>query len=159
WSSHLPDPAPVLHIENVQSRTGAMAEGWLIAAPLTPTQMIKMGSAAREQLMQSYIAEARKLGADIVGLGAFTSVISQGGTSIADCGLNLTTGNSLTAIASAESLLHHASDRQQQSQEVFAVIGAAGSVGRVAAFHLAHRGAARLNLVGNATNQRASTAL
>jgi acetylornithine/succinyldiaminopimelate/putrescine aminotransferase/predicted amino acid dehydrogenase len=159
WTSRMPDPAPVYHIENFQSRNGAVAEGWLIATPLTPTQMIKMGSAAREQLMQSYVAEARKVGADIVGLGAFTSVISQGGLSIADCGLNLTTGNSLTAVASAESLLYQANRRQRSSQETFAVIGAAGSVGRVAAFHLAHRGAARLNLVGNATNQRAITAL
>lgn len=159
WTSRMPDPACVFHIENFQSRSGAIAEGWLIATPLTPTQMIKMGSTAREQLMQSYIAEARKVGADIVGLGAFTSVISQGGLSIADCGLNLTTGNSLTAVASAESLLYQASRRQRAAQGTFAVIGAAGSVGRVAAFHLAHRGAARLNLVGNATNQRAITAL
>jgi acetylornithine/succinyldiaminopimelate/putrescine aminotransferase/predicted amino acid dehydrogenase len=158
WTSRMPEPAPVFHVENFQSRTGVVAEGWLIATPLTPTQMIKMGSAAREQLMQSYLAEARKVGADIVGLGAFTSVISQGGLSVADCGLNLTTGNSLTAVASAESLLHHA-NRQRGLQSTFAVIGAAGSVGRVAAFHLAHRGAARLNLVGNATNQRANLAM
>ncbi len=157
WTSRMHEAAPAFHIENFQSRTGATIEGWLIATPLTPPQMIRMGAAARHELMQSYLEQARKVDADIVGLGAFTSVITQGGTSIADCGLNLTTGNSLTAVASAESLLHHAGHRAYQ--ECFAVIGAAGSVGRVAAFHLAHRGARRLNLVGNATNQRASQAM
>jgi acetylornithine/succinyldiaminopimelate/putrescine aminotransferase/predicted amino acid dehydrogenase len=159
WTSRMRETVPVFHVENFQSRTGATAEGWLIATPMTPSQMIRMGAEAREHLMASYVAEARKLDVDIVGLGAFTSVISQGGTSIANCGLNLTTGNSLTAMASAESLLHQAALEHRVDEESFAVVGAAGSVGRLAAFHLAHRGAGRLYLVGNASNQKARAAL
>jgi acetylornithine/succinyldiaminopimelate/putrescine aminotransferase/predicted amino acid dehydrogenase len=160
WSAKMRDPAPVFHIENVPSLTGASAEGWLIATSLTPEQMIRMGADARAELMQKYVDEARKLDVDIVGLGAFTSVVSQGGMTLADAGVNITTGNSLTAIASAASLLRYAYLRADSvDDERFAVVGAAGSVGRLVAFHLAHSGARRLRLIGNANNKRALTAL
>jgi len=160
WTAKMRDPAPVFHAEHVSSLTGASVEGWLIATSLTPEQMIRMGAPARALLMDKYIAEARKLEVDIVGLGAFTSVISQGGTSLLDAGVNVTTGNSLTAIASAETLLRYAALRAEDvQQERFAVVGAAGSVGRLVAFHLAHRGVRRLCLIGNSGNRRAVIAL
>ena len=160
WSSKMHEAAPVLHVESVPSLAGADVEGWLIATSLTPEQMIRMGAQAREYVLSQYIAEARKLDVDIVGLGAFTSVISQGGALVADAGLNVTTGNSLTALASATTLLRYAALRSDDiEREAFAVIGAAGSVGRLVAFHLAHNGARRLRLIGNAANQRALGAL
>jgi acetylornithine/succinyldiaminopimelate/putrescine aminotransferase/predicted amino acid dehydrogenase len=160
WSAKMLDPAPVLHVAKVDSPTGVSVEGWLIATALTPTQMIRMGAEARARLMERYIAEAAKLDVDIVGLGAFTSVISQGGITVQDRGVNITTGNSLTAIASAEALLRYAALRESDiEQERFAVVGAAGSVGRLVAFHLAHNGARRLRLIGNADNRRALSAL
>jgi predicted amino acid dehydrogenase len=66
----------------------------------------------------------------------------------------------LTAIASAEALLRYAALRADDvDQERFAVVGAAGSVGRLVAFHLAHNGARQLRLIGNASNRRALLAL
>jgi acetylornithine/succinyldiaminopimelate/putrescine aminotransferase/predicted amino acid dehydrogenase len=160
WTARMRDPAPVFHAEHVVSKTGTAVEGWLIATSLTPEQMIRMGAEARAELMEKYVAEAHKLGADMVGLGAFTSVISQGGQSVAGSGVNITTGNSLTAIASAETLLRYAVMRANNLDfERFAVVGAAGSVGRLVAFHLAHRGARNLRLIGNADNRRAVAAL
>jgi predicted amino acid dehydrogenase len=160
WSTKMLDPAPVLHVAKVDSPTGVSVEGWLIATALTPTQMIRMGAEARSRLMERYIAEAAKLDVDIVGLGAFTSVISQGGVTVQDRGVNITTGNSLTAVASAEALLRYAVLRTDDiEQERFAVVGAAGSVGRLVAFHLAHNGARRLRLIGNAGNRKALQAL
>jgi len=160
WTAKMRDPAPVFHAEHVVSKTGTAIEGWLIATSLTPEQMIRMGAEARAELMEKYMSEARKLGADIVGLGAFTSVISQGGQSVAGSGLNITTGNSLTAMASAETMLRYAVMRASNLDfERFAVVGAAGSVGRLVAFHLAHRGARHLRLIGNADNRRAVAAL
>jgi len=160
WSGKMLDPAPVLHVARIDSPTGASVEGWLIATALTPTQMIRMGAQARNVLLERYIAEAVKLDVDIVGLGAFTSVISQGGAAVQDRGVNITTGNSLTAIASAEALLRYAAMRADTlDQERFAVVGAAGSVGRLVAFHLARNGARRLRLIGNAGNRRALLAL
>jgi predicted amino acid dehydrogenase len=160
WSGKMLDPAPVLHMASIDSPTGASVEGWLIATALTPTQMIRMGAKARAVLLERYIAAARSLDVDIVGLGAFTSVISRGGDALLDSGVNITTGNSLTAIASAETLLRYARLRADDLDlERFAVVGAAGSVGRLVAYHLAHNGARRLRLIGNAGNRRALQAL
>jgi acetylornithine/succinyldiaminopimelate/putrescine aminotransferase/predicted amino acid dehydrogenase len=160
WSGKMLDPAPVLHIASIDSPTGASVEGWLIATALTPAQMIRMGAEARGVLLERYIAAARGLDVDIVGLGAFTSVISRGGDALLNSGVNITTGNSLTAIASAETLMRYARLRADDlDQECFAVVGAAGSVGRLVAFHLAHNGARRLRLIGNAGNRRALLAL
>lgn len=160
WSGKMLDPAPVLHMASIDSPTGASVEGWLIATALTPAQMIRMGADARRILLDRYIAAARALDVDIVGLGAFTSVISRGGDALLDSGVNITTGNSLTAIASAETLLRYAALRADHlDRECFAVVGAAGSVGRLVAFHLAHNGARRLRLIGNAGNRRALLAL
>jgi predicted amino acid dehydrogenase len=160
WSSKMHDPAPVFHIPHLESASGALAEGWLIACQLTPAEMIRLGAEARQQLIEKYIEEARKLDVDMVGLGAFTSVISHGGTSVADRGVNITTGNSLTAICSAATLLRYAMLRAEHwDNERFAVVGAAGSVGRLVAFHLAHHGAGRIRLIGNAANKRALNAL
>jgi acetylornithine/succinyldiaminopimelate/putrescine aminotransferase/predicted amino acid dehydrogenase len=160
WSTRMHDPAPVIHMANIESATGVGVEGWLIATQLTPEEMIRMGADARGRLMDQYIGEAIKLDADMVGLGAFTSVISQGGMTVSDRGVNLTTGNSLTAIASAETMLRYAALRVDDlDRESFAVVGAAGSVGRLVAFHFAHNGARRLRLIGNAANRRATQSL
>jgi acetylornithine/succinyldiaminopimelate/putrescine aminotransferase/predicted amino acid dehydrogenase len=160
WSSKVREPGVVFHVEDLPSLTGESVEGWLIGAVPTPYDIIKMGCAERKELMSRYLEEARRVGADVVGLGAFTSVITDGGAMIADCGLHITSGNSLTAIASAESLLHHAAVKARDwSAERFAVVGAAGSVGRLVAFHLGHNGAHRLTLIGNADNRLALTRL
>jgi acetylornithine/succinyldiaminopimelate/putrescine aminotransferase/predicted amino acid dehydrogenase len=160
WSSKMREPGVVFHLDEMQSRAGVSVEGWLIGAVPTPYDILKMGAAARRELMSRYIEEARNVGADVVGLGAFTSVITDGGATVADCGLHITTGNSLTGIASAESLLHHPAVRcRDLAAERFVVVGAAGSVGRLVALHLGHNGAHRLRLIGNADNRLALAAL
>lgn len=163
WFSKMYEPAPVYHAESVNSKQGGYSEGWLIACPLTPSQMIRLNRTERAELMQQYLAVARKLNVDIVGLGAFTSIISDGGRDLTDHGLDhglkLTTGNSLTAIASAESALGVAARLQRDvTKASVAVIGAAGSVGRLTAMHFATV-ARRVFLVGNVRNARALDAL
>lgn len=159
WFNKMHEPAPVIHAEAIVSREGGFAEGWLIACPLTPSQMLRLGRPQRAQLMHQYLEVARKLGVDIVGLGAFTSVISDGGQDVMDQGQNLTTGNSLTAIASAESIFELARlHGLELHQHCAAVVGAAGSVGRLAAIHLSTR-VAQVVLVGNANNAAARAAL
>lgn len=155
WFSKRYEPAPVFHAAKIQSALGGYVEGWLIACPLPPEKMMRLSKVNRQRLLQQYIECAKSLGADIVGLGAFTSIISRGGMDIADEGIPITTGNSFTAIASAESL-HKAllATGQRHPDTHVAVIGAAGSVGRLAAIHLADH-YAHLSLVGNANNAQA----
>ena len=152
WFRRMYDPAAVYHMPAMRSRQGGYAEGWLIAAPLTPLQMMRLRKEEKAALMAAYLEAAGELGVDITGLGAFTSVISRGGMDVVHHGMNLTTGNSLTAIASAESLRDVAAAHGRDlAQDTVAVIGAAGSIGRLAALHLG-RHARSLVLLGNPKN-------
>jgi acetylornithine/succinyldiaminopimelate/putrescine aminotransferase/predicted amino acid dehydrogenase len=159
WFSKMHEPAVVYHQPVIASKLGGHVEGWLIACPLTPAQLMRLPRPKRERLLEQYVEAARRLGVDIVGLGAFTSVISRGGADIAGCGLNLTTGNSLTALASAGTLFQAAAHAGLDAACArAAVIGAAGSVGRLAAIALSERFGA-LELVGNSQNTGALPAL
>lgn len=152
WFKRMHEPAAVYHLPAMRSRQGGYVEGWLIAAPLTPTQLMRLRKEEKAALLAAYIDAARELNVDITGMGAFTSVIARGGADLAGCGINLTTGNSLTAIASAESLRWVAASHGRNfAAETVAVIGAAGSIGRLAALHLG-RYARRLILLGNPNN-------
>jgi acetylornithine/succinyldiaminopimelate/putrescine aminotransferase/predicted amino acid dehydrogenase len=152
WFCRMYDPAAVYHLPALRSRQGGYVEGWLIAAPLTPAEMLRLPPARKRELLAAYLDVARGLNVDIVGLGAFTSIIARGGVDLPNPGVHLTTGNSLTAIASAESL--HAAFQSRgrlASSSHAAVIGAAGSLGRLAALHLS-RFFGRLTLFGNPSN-------
>jgi len=156
WSSKMRTVAQVLHIEDFRSATGARAEGWLIASTLTPAELLRLGARAQTELIDAFLEEAGKFEVDIVGLGAFTSVLTRAGSTLRERPLSLTTGNSLTALASVESALHHAAARGAQPADLrCAVIGGAGSVGRLTAVHLVRRGVRALTLIGNAGNPRA----
>jgi acetylornithine/succinyldiaminopimelate/putrescine aminotransferase/predicted amino acid dehydrogenase len=160
WASKMHAPAPVLYIPAVDSPTGDSVDGYLLGAPLTPLDILRLGPDAQRALIAGYLEQARQLNADMIGLGAFTSVITRAGSALAGAGLDLTTGNSLTAIASVESLMQHAQRRHAGARgHTCAVVGAAGSVGRLVALHLARRGASALQLIGNPDNPRALPAL
>ncbi|HVL39165.1 MAG TPA: hypothetical protein VM328_07220, partial [Fimbriimonadaceae bacterium] len=72
-------PIVLSHIEGIQSRTGATTEGWFIGCPLTPRQMMTLPQEfVYERIIQCCHLAARQ-GAHIIGLGAFTSVVGDGG--------------------------------------------------------------------------------
>ncbi|MFZ3088265.1 MAG: aminotransferase class III-fold pyridoxal phosphate-dependent enzyme [Methylotenera sp.] len=155
WSSRMYDPAVAYHLPAMRSKAGGYVEGWLIACPLIPKQMISLSKKEKKSLLEAYLKISRELNVNITGLGAYTSVISRGGKDVLDQDLNLTTGNSLTAIASAESLRAVAALRGKDlSAETVAVIGAAGSVGRLASLHLG-RYSKSMILFGNPKNPNA----
>ncbi|MBM3117041.1 aminotransferase class III-fold pyridoxal phosphate-dependent enzyme [Jeongeupia naejangsanensis] len=155
WFSRRYEPAPVFHAPRIKSKLGGYVEGWLIACPLPPERMIRLPKQQRMKLLKQYVEAAKSVNADIIGLGAFTSIISRGGMDIVGEGIPITTGNSFTAIASAESL-HKAlvTTGKQSGDSRIAIVGAAGSVGRLAAIHLATYYAS-LILVGNSANAQA----
>ncbi|MBI5482730.1 MAG: shikimate dehydrogenase, partial [Deltaproteobacteria bacterium] len=94
-------------------------------------------------------ALARSLGARVVGLGALTAVAARAGTLLADEGVPVTTGNSLTVHAATEALLLAAGKMGLDfAREEAAVVGAPGAIGRIMS-HLLARRVRRLTLVGN----------
>jgi fatty aldehyde-generating acyl-ACP reductase len=143
----LPDPVieaiirrkrPVLtsEITGVQSPTGAKTEGWFISCPLTPDQMVNKLPLEKvyERILQC--AEmARELGADLIGLGAFTSVVGDGGVTIQQqAKIGVTTGNSYTVATAIQGTLKASQMLEiDTANATLAVIGGTGSIGRTCA--------------------------
>src|SRR5688572_31445966 len=84
---------------------------------------------------------AKELGADIIGLGAFTSVVGDGGVTVAKSSpIPVTTGNSYTVATAIQGTLK-ACDLLDidPSASTLAVVGATGSIGRTCAIVLGRR--------------------
>jgi len=159
WSAHHYEPGIAYHLPAMHSRAGGYAEGWLISIPLTPDQMMRLRPGDRAQLMAACVAMAKDLQADILGLGAFTSVITRNGADLDGCGINITTGNSLTAMVAAESIKLTARQRGKTLRDAaLGIIGAAGSVGRLACKHLADE-CGNMTFFGNPENPQSLTKL
>ena len=120
--------------------TAAEAEGWFIGCPLTPRQLLRfrMSSRLRATITCGKIAE--DLGAKILGLGALTSVVGDGGITVAkNLNIAVTTGNSYTTLRPPWTAQSGARKSMGTPLEeaTFAVVGAAGSIGRTCALLLA----------------------
>ena len=64
-------------IRGIRSATGVEAEGWFVACPLTARQMIELPVDKVLRKITEAGRKAEQLGAPIVGLGAFTSVVGR----------------------------------------------------------------------------------
>ncbi|MBM7625028.1 shikimate dehydrogenase [Sporohalobacter salinus] len=119
------------HATGIESKVGSKAEGWLVGCTLTSEQMLNLPV---EQVLKQIISAAKKaerLGAKIIGLGAYTSIIGDGGRKVAEqVDVPVTTGNSYTVAAAIEAV-KIAADKLNFSlrQAHLAVIGATGSIG------------------------------
>ena len=139
FSQYFP-PVYISHITGIISQTsGKEVEGWFIACPLTPKQMVSLPP---EIVYKKVIATGRlaqKLGAKILGLGGFTSVVGDGGVTIAKhLNIPVTTGDSYTVAVAVDGTLKAARQMNiDPAQATAAVVGATGAIGRVCAQLLA----------------------
>ncbi len=93
---------------------------------------------------------AQSLGARILGLGGFTSIVTgdQGRKLAAELGVAVTSGNSLTAAIALDQVAHVLARLQWDlSGRSLAIVGASGDIGRACAFRLAPR-ARRVRFIG-----------
>lgn len=148
WGLKYKGPMKVSHITGVRSITGAEAEGWFIGCPLSARQMMTLPTDYVLEKITAAARTAQDVGAGIVGLGAFTSVVGDGGITIAkNVDIPVTTGNSYTIATGIEGALTAAPMMDiDPSQAKAAVVGAAGSIGRTCARILA-RQVPEINLV------------
>lgn len=149
WGLKFKEPILVSHITGVKSITGVEAEGWLIACPLTPNQLLTLPIDRVYDKLIKCGNMAKDLGAGIVGLGAFTSVVGDGGITIAkNLDIAVTTGNSFTVATAIEGSLRAARSMNiDVSTATVAVVGAGGSIGRTCALILA-KVIPNVNLIG-----------
>jgi predicted amino acid dehydrogenase len=149
FSRYFP-PVYISHITGITSQaTGKRIEGWFIACPYTPKQMVTLPP---ERVYQKVIAcgkLAQKLGAKLLGLGGFTSVVGDAGVTISKyLDIPVTTGDSYTVAVAVEATLKAAYRIGiNPAIATAAVVGATGSIGRVCAQILAPY-VARMVLIG-----------
>jgi fatty aldehyde-generating acyl-ACP reductase len=143
------EPMVVSRITGVRSLTGAETEGWFIGCPLSPRMMLSLPLEVVYDKIVRCGQIAQELGAEIIGLGAFTSVVGDGGITIAkNLKIAVTTGNSYTVATAIEGAVRAAELMGVPIEEAtVAVVGATGSIGRTCALALAPQ-AARILLLG-----------
>jgi acetylornithine/succinyldiaminopimelate/putrescine aminotransferase/predicted amino acid dehydrogenase/acyl carrier protein len=133
----------------ISSPTGATARGDFILMGHTTKSLLSLNPGEISEALGEALDLARERGAQIVGLGAYTSVLSQGGLSLAERGLPLTSGNSFTSVAGVEALeLALRREGLEWQGLTGAVVGAAGAIGCATATLLSEQ-VSRLVLIGN----------
>jgi fatty aldehyde-generating acyl-ACP reductase len=133
-------PVYLSHVTGVCSEaTGKEVEGWLVACPFTARQMLQMSPHTAYDKIVRTGRMAHRLGARILGLLAFTSVVGDGGVTVARrLSIPVTTGRSLTVAVAVEVLCEAARCRGVRPESsAVAVVGASGSVGSACAQLLA----------------------
>ena len=94
-SAYFP-PLLISHITGLRSlATGNEVEGWFVACPYTPARMMNLPPKVVYRKLVKTGKLAQKQGARILGLGALTSVVGDGGATVAQrLAYPITTGNS-----------------------------------------------------------------
>lgn len=120
-----------VHVTGVRTPDGRETEGWFVAAPLLPEQMLAFPREEVYARILRAIEVGTELGAQVAGLGAFTGVVGDGGITIAERSpIPVTTGNSLTIAAGVQSLFRGAREMGIELESATAaVVGATGSIG------------------------------
>ena len=148
WTKYLPDtiveriaahvpPLYISRIKGIESpTTGQKVEGILFSLGGTPRELMRRDPAFayRRLIIASRMAE--RLGARLMGLGAFTSVVGDAGITVAQkADIAITSGNSLTVAATLEAaklaVVQMGNDLSEAHKGNVMVIGATGSIGAV----------------------------
>jgi predicted amino acid dehydrogenase len=138
-------PFVYTHVTGITSPTGAEAEGWLISVGGTPRELMAHSPEFTYARLLRAAETARRLGAQVMGLGAFTKVVGDAGVTVAkQAPLPITTGNSYSASgalwAAHEAVLKLGlaeTDEGGRIRGKSMVVGATGSIGSVCARLLA----------------------
>lgn len=140
----------------VTSECGNKTYGEFIVVPRTADELVRMPREEAIIQLKKALKIAKDRGAKIVGLGAYTSVVSGGGLHLKDEGIPLTTGNSYTVVSAVDAVtqaLIKLGEKPQQSTA--AIVGATGSIGFGASVLLSEK-VSRLILIGNPNNKESS---
>lgn len=153
-------PVYISEIKGIRSvENGRFAKGHFIACPLTPKRMMSLSPSVvyRKIIQTGKLAE--RLGANILGLGAFTSVVGDGGITIAkNLNIPVTTGDSYTIALAVRAIRQAAAQMEiPLAQTHVAIIGATGAIGSVCAEMLA-ADVQELTLIGRRTEKLAEVA-
>lgn len=133
-------PFKCSHITGVSSLAGREIEGDLIFCPLLPEQILYLD---QEFVLKKIIRAgeiAKKNGAKILGLGAYTAQVGRKGVLVSKAlNMPVTTGSSYTAAVTIEAIIEAAKKMNISLPKAkIAVIGATGGIGKVCSQILAN---------------------
>lgn len=146
WTKYLPDelvervaaympPIYLSRITGAQSpTTGQKVEGYLISLGATPRMMMSHDERFTYKRLNQAAKMAERLGARIMGLGAFTSVVGDAGITVAhEADIAITSGNSLTVAMTLEAAKHavRLMGATDLTKGKVMIVGATGSIASV----------------------------
>lgn len=152
WTRFLPDEVveaaaaymPPLYLSRITGgespATGQRIEGYLYSLGATPRQIMKHDARFTYDRLNQAARRAQEKGARIMGLGAFTKVVGDAGVTVAqESDIAITTGNSLTVVATLEAAKQAVAKMgaTDLTRGKAMVIGATGAIGSVCARMLA----------------------
>jgi len=126
-------------VTGIKSPSGAETEGWLITVGGTPKQMLAHRPEFTYKRLLLAARMAKRMGAQIMGLGAFTKVVGDAGVTVAKkAEIPITTGNSYSASgalwAAADAVRRMGLLKVEKGQKIVGktmVLGATGAIGSV----------------------------
>lgn len=133
-------PVYISEINGVRSiATGRELRGWFIACPFTPKTMMRLPVETVYRKITACGHMAEQLGARLLGLGAYTSVVGDAGETIAQrLDVPVTNGDAYTVYMAVEAVREAARRMDINMAEASAaVVGATGTIGSVCAEILA----------------------
>lgn len=138
WIPLLP-PHRILNVYNITSENGKTTQGVGIMCPLLPEQFLRFSEQDVLARILKSCRKAQSLGADIIGLAAFTSVVGNEGQYISEnSNINVTSGNTYTAFLAIDSILKATKMLNINASKInLVVLGATGDIGSICAKVLA----------------------
>ena len=124
-------PSLISRVRKVSSVLGHEVQGFFVVCPLLPKQMLELEI---ESVLERIVGAGRiaeRLGAKILGLGAYTSIVGDKGITVASrLSIAVTSGSAMTAWSAVEAIRRLAAQRGvDPARSTLAVIGASGSIG------------------------------
>ena len=108
------------------------AEGYLIAVLLTAKQIMTDRESARKRILDALLYAQNKLGVELIGLGALTKSVTEGGRWLADnekVRAKITNGDALTTAVALEAI-DEIIKKKALRDPVIAIVGATGIIGQ-----------------------------
>jgi fatty aldehyde-generating acyl-ACP reductase len=126
-------------ITGIVSPTGARAEGHFVILPWTPRLLLETPWPITFRRLVAAGRLAERVGAQLLGLGAYTKIAGDRGVSLNEAlGIPVTTGNSYTAATAVEGALAAAARMGIDPRAAtVAIVGATGAIGGACARVLA----------------------
>ena len=142
-------PIIISEITGAKNKKNNEIKGYIIGCSMTAKQMLGNRKLAEKRVIQA-VKLSEKIGAKIIGLGALTSSVTQGGGSLLNkVKIAITNGNSYTAAITIEAIEKIKNLlRVRYGDLIIAIVGATGSIGKAVSVNLAKKKFKKLILIG-----------